>query len=55
MHEQMKKIKAELELKRAREMKDNKKGFCKYSESKRKAKEITGTLPSQAADLIGKD
>lgn len=36
-------------------MNDNKKGFCKYFENKRKAKEIMGPLLSQAGVLMGKD
>lgn len=49
------KAKAQLEVKLAREVKGNKKGFYKYIGSKRKGKEHVGPLLEGAGDLMTGD
>ncbi|GAB0180635.1 mitochondrial enolase superfamily member 1 [Grus japonensis] len=49
------KAKAHLELKLARDVKDNKKGFFKYISSKRKTKENVGLLLNEVGALVTED
>ena len=49
------KAKAWLELKLARDVKDNKKGFYKYVNSKRKTRENVGPLLNEAGALVTED
>lgn len=46
--------KDQLELKLARKVKDSKRGFCKYTISKRKAKESIVLLLTRVGDLVTK-
>jgi len=46
------KVKAHLELKLARDVKDNKKGFFNYISSKRKARDNVGPLLNEAGVLV---
>ncbi|GAB0205688.1 mitochondrial enolase superfamily member 1 [Grus japonensis] len=49
------KAKAHLELKLARDVKDNKKGFFKYISSKRKTMENVGLLLNEVGALVTED
>jgi len=49
------KAKAHLELKLARDVRNNKKGFFKYINSKRKARDNVGPLPNEAGVLVKED
>lgn len=49
------KVKAWLELKFAREVKDSRKGICKHIDSKRMPKASMGILLSDAGDAVTKD
>ncbi|KAK4831102.1 hypothetical protein QYF61_015405 [Mycteria americana] len=51
----VRKAKAQLELKPDREVKVNRKGFCRYAGSKRKAEENMGPLLHGAEDTVTKD
>ncbi|GAB0204188.1 mitochondrial enolase superfamily member 1 [Grus japonensis] len=51
----MRKAKAHLELKLARDVKDNKKGFFKYIGSKRKTRENLGPLLNEVGALVMED
>ena len=51
----MRKAKAHLELKLARDVKNNKKGFFKYISSKRKARDNVGPLLNEAGVLVTED
>ena len=44
-----------MELNLARDVKDNKKGFCKYIGDKRKTRENVGPLLNEAGDLVTQD
>lgn len=50
--DEIREAKAQMELNLARDIKDNKKGFCKNTSSKRKARENVDTLLNEAGDLI---
>ncbi|PKU43200.1 glycerol kinase [Limosa lapponica baueri] len=47
--------KAQLELNLARDIKDNKKNFCKYVSAKRKTREGVGPLWKETGDLVSQD
>ncbi|KGL73735.1 hypothetical protein N309_09201, partial [Tinamus guttatus] len=49
------KAKARLESELARDVRDNKKGFYKYSSSKRKTRENVGLLLNGVGDLVAED
>lgn len=52
----VRKAKAHLKLKLGREAEDNRRGFlCKYTGSKRQAKERWGPLPSEIRDPVGRE
>jgi len=51
----MRKAKAHLELKRARDVSNNKKGFFNYISSKRKARDNVGPLQNEAGVLVTED
>jgi len=51
----MRKAKAHLELNLARDVKNNKKGFFNYINSKRKARDNVGPLLNEAGVLVKED
>jgi len=51
----MRKAKVHLELKLARDVKNNKKGFCKYISSKRKTRGNVGPLLNEVSALVTED
>lgn len=51
----MRKTQVQLELKLEREAKGKKKGFCKYTGSRKKTNENVGSLLSGAGSLVTRD
>lgn len=49
------KLKSQVELNVVMHVKDNKKGFCKYTGDKRKARENMGPLLNETGDLVTQD
>lgn len=53
--DQVRKAKLLLQLNLARDIKGNKKSFCRYNSDKRKTREIVGPLQKETGDLVTQD
>ncbi|PKU43600.1 hypothetical protein llap_6097 [Limosa lapponica baueri] len=53
--DEVRKAKAQMESNLARDAKDNKKGFYKYTDDKRKTRKNVGSLMNEMGDLVTQD